>query len=306
MSSSLTKYVDYATLPTGIPSKLPASVKNLEIEKYLTDFANEIHFTDRIEVDDARKMRKLTFNHAAAMKNVTDNMEKYGLRLEIDAANLPVVIQTTVRPPFETLVAFRSPAGEKKERYMAVFNTKHCQILRSQHWTEIVVDFISPQQDSIALADLDADSTSKCPDLPESQSGSQFESDSGCESGSESSVVIRQKLPSNTEYWSTWKNGASRTNWDFLTWYEGGCKKWSSIDRATDEVNVNCYSKLKRIYENLRDALDEAGGVENYKKTKFKECTAKVLKRHRTCERERLFLSPIDPLSSVRIEKISF
>ena len=28
----------------------------------------------------------------------------------------------------ETLVAFRSPAGEKKERYMAVFNTKHCQI----------------------------------------------------------------------------------------------------------------------------------------------------------------------------------
>ena len=170
---------------------------------------------------------------------------------------------------------------------MAVFNTKHCQILRSQHWTEIVVDFISPQQDSIALANLDAeirtDSTSKCPDLPESQSGSQsesqFESDSGCESGSESSVVIRQKLPSNTEYWSPWKNSASRTNWDFLTWYEAGCKKWSSIDRANDEVNVNCYSKLKRIYENLRDALDEAGGVENYKKTKFKECTAKVLKR---------------------------
>ena len=34
----------------------------------------------------------------------SDNMEKYGLRLHIDAANLPVVIQTTVRPPFETLV----------------------------------------------------------------------------------------------------------------------------------------------------------------------------------------------------------
>ena len=90
---------------------------------------------------------------------------------------------------------------------------KHCQILRSQHWTEIVVDFISPQQDSIAQANLDAeirtDSTSKCPDLPESQSESQFQSDSGCESGSESSLVIRQKLPSNTEYWSTWKNCAS-------------------------------------------------------------------------------------------------
>ena len=38
MSSSLTEYVDYATLPTGTPSKLPALVKNLEIEKYLTDF----------------------------------------------------------------------------------------------------------------------------------------------------------------------------------------------------------------------------------------------------------------------------
>ena len=94
MSSSLTKYVDYATLPTGIPSKLSASVKNLEIEKYLTDFEHEIHFTDRIEVDDRCQ-------------------------------------PPTVRPPFETLVAFRSPAGEKKERYMAVFDTKHCQILRS-------------------------------------------------------------------------------------------------------------------------------------------------------------------------------
>ena len=252
-------------------SQLSESQRANLLRQFLTidHISHEIHFTDRIEVDDARKMRKLTFNHAAAMKNVTDNMEKYGLRLDIDAANLPVVIQTTVRPPFETLVAFKSPAGEEKERYMAVFNTKHCQILRSQHWTEIVVDFISPQQDSIALANHDAeirtDSTSKCPDLPESQS--------------ESSLVIRQKLPSNTEYWSTWKNSASRTNWDFLTWYEAGCKKWSSIDRANDEVNVNCYSKLKRIYENLRDALDEAGGVENYKKTKFKECTAKVLKR---------------------------
>ena len=28
-------------------------------------------------------------------------MEEYGLRLEIDAANLPVVVQTTARPPFE-------------------------------------------------------------------------------------------------------------------------------------------------------------------------------------------------------------
>ena len=34
---------------------------------------------------------------------------------------------------------------------------KHCQILRSQHWTEIVGDFISPQQDSVALANLDAE-----------------------------------------------------------------------------------------------------------------------------------------------------
>ena len=76
MSSSLTKYVDYTTLPTGIPSKLPASVKNLEIEKYLTDFAHEIRFTDRIEVDDARKMRKITFNHTAAIAKALSNSQK--------------------------------------------------------------------------------------------------------------------------------------------------------------------------------------------------------------------------------------
>ena len=111
MSSLTTKSVDYATLPKGVPSKLPMSVKNLNKERYLTDFGNEIHFTDGEVVDDTRKLRRITFNHAATMKNVTDNMEKYGLRLEIDGANLPVVIQTTVRPPFETLVALRSPAG---------------------------------------------------------------------------------------------------------------------------------------------------------------------------------------------------
>ena len=131
MSSLTTKSIDYATLSTGVPSKLPLSVKNLNFERYLTDFANEIHFTDREEVDDQRKLRRITFNHAAAIKNVTDNMEKYGLQLEMDGANLPTVIQTTVRPPFETLVAFRSPAGVKAERYIAVFNTQHCQILRS-------------------------------------------------------------------------------------------------------------------------------------------------------------------------------
>ena len=80
--------------PAGQASRMAASQlsesqrANL-LRQFLTidHISHEIHFTDRIEVDDARKMRKLTFNHAAAMKNVTDNMEKYGLRLDIARCN---------------------------------------------------------------------------------------------------------------------------------------------------------------------------------------------------------------------------
>ena len=72
------------------------------------------------------------------MKNVADDMEKYGLRLEIDAANLPVVIQTTVRPPFETMMTTRAQFSmrflQTVTRTKVVFqlNTSlesHCQIL---------------------------------------------------------------------------------------------------------------------------------------------------------------------------------
>ena len=86
-------------------------------------------------------------------------------------------------------------------------------------------------------------------------------------------------LPSTTEYWTKWKRSESRSKWDFICWYEGGCKKWSSKDRADAGVNIKLYSSLKCIYEKLRDFIEEEGGKEKYIITKFEEYKFKSIKK---------------------------
>ena len=61
-------------------------------------------------------------------------------------------------------------------------------------------------------------------------------------------------------------------------------KKWTSKDRLENCVNVKLYSNLKRMYEKLRDALENEGGVENYKITKFEEYKFETIKRTKSCE----------------------
>ena len=62
------------------------------------------------------------------------------------------------------------------------------------------------------------------------------------------SALDSHRLPSTTEYWTKWKRSKSRSKWDFICWYEGGCKKWSSKDRADADKRKNNYP------DNLTDA----------------------------------------------------
>ena len=66
-------------------------------------------------------------------------MEIYGLLLDVDSSNLPVLLTATVRPPFETFRQFRSPSNRKKELNVCVFTSQHCQQLKSSGWSEVVV-----------------------------------------------------------------------------------------------------------------------------------------------------------------------
>ena len=78
------------------------------------------------------------------------------------------------------------------------------------------------------------------------------------------SALDSHRLPSTTEYWTKWNRSKSRSKWDFICWYEGGCKKWSSKDRADAGVNVKLYASLKCIHEKLRDFIEDEGGKEKY------------------------------------------
>ena len=100
-----------------------------------------------------------------------------------------------------------------------------------------------------------------------------------------SSIVVYSTVHYSTLQYSTvqhstvqyWKINKSRSKWDFICWYVGDCKKWSSKDRADTGVNIKLYSSLKCVYEKLRDFLEDEGGKEMYtiKKYKFKSTKRK-------------------------------
>ena len=74
-------------------------------------------------------------------------MEKYGLLLDVDCSNRPILPTANFRPPFETFRQFRSPSNQKekkwssKDRADAGVNIKlyssltsiKCQLLRKKY-----------------------------------------------------------------------------------------------------------------------------------------------------------------------------
>ena len=53
--------------------------------------------------------------------SISTRIWKYGLLLDVDSSNLPVLLTATVRPPFETFRQFRSPSNRKKDLNFCVF-----------------------------------------------------------------------------------------------------------------------------------------------------------------------------------------
>ena len=90
-----------------------------------------------------RKIQRINYNHSAAVSNVKSNMEIYGLLLDVDSSNLPVLLTATVRPLFEIFRQFRSPSNRKKELNVCVSTSQYCQQLKSSGWFEVVVEFIA-------------------------------------------------------------------------------------------------------------------------------------------------------------------
>ena len=236
--------VNFAAIGSDVLSILPATIDNFDIDTYLDNFSQEISFSVANN-----------YNHSAALSNVKSNMEKYGLLLDVDSSNLPVLLTATVRPPFETFRQFRSPSNRKKELNVCVFTSQHCQQLKSSGWSEVVVEFISPQQDIISATILNGEICEEDITPHNVSEDIHFE---------DVSALNSHRLPSTTEYWTKWKRSKSRSKWDFICWYEGGCKKWSSKDRADSGVNIKLYSSLKCIYEKLRDFIEDEGGKEKY------------------------------------------
>ena len=278
---------NFAAIGSDVLPILPATIGDFNIDTYLNSFSEDISFiVANNTVNEMNKIQKISYNHSAAVSNIKSNMEKYGLLLDVDSSNLPVLLTATVRPPFETFRQFRSPSNRKKELNFCVFTSQHCQQLKSSGWSEVVVEFISPQQDVISATILN---------------GEICEEDITPDNVSQDiNVEDVPALPSTTDYWTKWKRSESRSKWDFICWYEGGCKKWSSKDRADAGVNIKLYSSLKCTHEKLRDFIEEEGGKEKYTITKFEEYKFKSIKRKKTTDYP-------DNLSDARcLKKISY
>ena len=75
-----------------------------------------------------------------------------------------------------------------------------------------------------------------------------------------------------------WKRSKSRSKWDFICCV-GGCKKWSSKDRADTSVHIKLYSSLKCVCEKSRNFFEDEGRKENYTITQFEKCKFKSIKK---------------------------
>ena len=100
-----------------------------------------------------------------------------------------------------------------------VFTASHCHQLRSHGWADIVVEFISPQQDilspEILLGDTEATSSvvteATSSVVTEATSSVMTKASASISSEASASITytaipeIAMKLPSSTEYWRNWK-----------------------------------------------------------------------------------------------------
>ena len=269
---------NFVSITSNEATLLPEVVDNLQFDEYLHNLCSEIAFTET-----ENPAKRTNFNYHSALSNIETRMTKYGLKVDIDLSNLQVPIQTTVRPPFETFRLFKSPSNFERIIYLSVFTEQHCLQLREHNWNEVGVDFISPQQDRIAIAILTGVAvSSSCPEhtpgynilTPERVS----------ESVVSPTVEKRKTLPTLSNYWTKWKQ-VDRTQWDFLKWFENGdethigLKKWSKSDRKEDGVDANTYSNLKCIYNKLRDSFADEMLLDVLKVTKFEEHKYKGIKR---------------------------
>ena len=86
---------------------------------------------------------------------------------------------------------------------LCVFTASHCHQLRSHGWAEIVVEFISPQQDilspEILLGDTEATSSVM------TEASASISSEASASITDTAIPEIAMKLPSSTEYWRNWK-----------------------------------------------------------------------------------------------------
>ena len=130
---------------------LPESVHATEIDEYLNIFSNRISFTaGDVSDKDPESERTKIFNYSAALSNITTGIIRYGIKLETDFSNLRMPMETTVHPPFESFRLLQSPKIIERKAFFAVLTKQHCDQLRRSNWSEVAVDFISPQQEVIA------------------------------------------------------------------------------------------------------------------------------------------------------------
>ena len=200
----------FANVTSNVPPILPATISDFNIDDYLNNFFVDCCFIEEYD-DNILRKRKITYNHNAAVRNIEANLEKYGLKLEVDSANLPVLLSATIRPPFETFRPFRSPNNRGKEVNFCVFCASHCHQLRSHGWVEIIVEFISPQQDILSPEILRGDTEISSSIMTEAGTSIITQASASISSEASASITdtvipeIAMKLPSSTEYWRNWK-----------------------------------------------------------------------------------------------------
>ena len=245
----------FVSITTSQKSLLPEAIDNLDFEEYLHNFGDEVAFTSSASTSSSNNSKR-KFQYANALTNISSRMTRYGLKQQVDLSNTQVPIQTTERPPFESFRLMVSPDQFERKVHLGVFTEQHYD--KRFQWSEVNIDFISPQQDLIAEAILTGLAVpSTC---PESAPGFDvLSSEMPIPVESITSIVHSSKLPKSNNYWTNWKK-VDRTQWEFLTWFEQGnsshiaLKKWTKDNRRKDGVDAKTFSNLKCIYNKLTDS----------------------------------------------------
>ena len=145
-SSSRQRTPTFLSITSSEAKLLPESVDATGINEYLDILSKRISFTaGDVSYEDPEAKKTKIFNYSAALSNMITGMIRNGIKLETDFSNLRMVMETTVCPPFESFRLFQSPENIERKAFFAVFTEQHCDQLKKSNWSEVVVDFISPQ-----------------------------------------------------------------------------------------------------------------------------------------------------------------